>query len=104
MPRFVLVTQLDRWQRPELSFSDGEPIVPQIEQWAKYQKLGLSIHWKVDLAKRVKSALLANGANAVPAGNMEWERIFTRFLNIGDAVAAAPAAAPTTNGASKAAE
>jgi 5S rRNA maturation endonuclease (ribonuclease M5) len=56
----------------------GEPIVPQIEKWAKQGGANLLKGWKVDLAKRVKQMLL-DGAE-VPNETLEiWKSLFENF-------------------------
>lgn len=86
LPPKVLARELDRWQRdPSVQFETvnqtGQPIVPQIEAWAA--KHGVTLQkpgWKVELAKRVKERLLADGPGAIEAALMErWEKVFAAF-------------------------
>ena len=63
LPVEFLAGVVDRWQRrPDVLFADvvraGEPVVPQIEAWARAQGLELSTFWKVELAKLAKRGSL----------------------------------------------
>ncbi len=87
IPPDVLAQVVDRWQRgPELGFADtfqhGKPAIPQIEAWAKSNGTKLSSPaWKVELAKRVKQALLAKNARPLPAEYIVmWEKLFGAVL------------------------
>ena len=78
---------VDRWQRgPDNAFSDflviGKPIVPQIEVWAKSNKIELiAPAWKVELAKRVKQAMLAHNAKPIPDEFVKrWDSLFGALL------------------------
>jgi energy-coupling factor transporter ATP-binding protein EcfA2 len=86
LPPKVVARELDRWQRdPSVQFETviqaGQPIVPQIEAWAA--KHGVTLKkpgWKVELAKRVKERLLADGPGAIEVALMErWEKVFGAF-------------------------
>jgi hypothetical protein len=88
VPPQILAHQLDRWQRTaESSFADeieaGKPIIPQIEAWAKKNSIELpKPGWKVELAKRVKQQLLADGPNAVATDVLaHWAKLFHAFQN-----------------------
>lgn len=83
IPPEVIAQVLDRWQRgPEQAFADsfkeGKTIVPQIEQWAKSNDLTLAAPaWKVELAKRVKQALLGKVGKNISAEYLSrWEDWF----------------------------
>jgi energy-coupling factor transporter ATP-binding protein EcfA2 len=83
IPPEVIAQVLDRWQRgPEQAFADtwkeGQPIVPQIEQWAKANAVELvAPAWKVELAKRTKQALLGKAGKNLPEGYISrWEALF----------------------------
>lgn len=87
IPPDLLSQVLDRWQRgPEQAFADfyqaGKPIIPQIEAWAKNNGVVLVVPaWKVDLAKRVKQALLAKNAKPIAPEFLEkWEKLFSALL------------------------
>ena len=87
IPPDVLTQVVDRWQRgPEQSFADThrpeKPVIPQIEAWAKANGVTLaSPSWKVELAKRVKQALLSKNAKPIPADLMtKWETLFAALL------------------------
>lgn len=91
IPTDVLVRQLDRWQRAaEVPFADevqnGKPIVLQIEAWATKYKIELpKPGWKVELAKRVKQQLLADGPAAVANEVLDqWTRLFDAFSTTRD--------------------
>lgn len=86
IPAEFLVREIDKWQRgSDVQFADewkkGAPIVPQIEAWAARHKVELSKPgWKVELSKRVKQKLLAEGAESVtPDVLNSWERLFNAF-------------------------
>ncbi len=86
IPTSVIVRQLDRWQRnADMPFGDvveaGKPIIPQIEAWAERHSVKLpKPGWKVELAKRVKQQLLADGPNAVPTDVLDqWTALFRTF-------------------------
>jgi hypothetical protein len=86
IPPEVIARELDRWQRSaETPFADqmksGYPIVPQIEVWAAGQKINLpKPGWKVELAKRVKQKLLAEGPELVsPEVFDRWTSLFAAF-------------------------
>jgi len=89
IPPALIARELDRWQRgSNTPFADemksGEPIVPQIEAWATRHSVVLSKPgWKVELAKRVKQRLLADGPGAVEGNVLElWEKLFSAFQGI----------------------
>jgi hypothetical protein len=81
-PPDLVAREVDRTYRtPDISFAEtykpGSAIVPQIEAWAKEHKVDLVLGWKVELAKRVKTALLRQGASAVPQEFIDrWARLF----------------------------
>jgi hypothetical protein len=59
------------------TYREGSAIVPQMEVWAKDHKLDLALGWKVELAKKVKAALLRQGETAVSKEFIDrWERLF----------------------------
>ncbi|WP_433966580.1 AAA family ATPase [Tunturiibacter gelidiferens] len=87
IPGEVLAQVIDRWQRgPEVGFADsykaGTPIVPQIEAWAKANKIELNAPgWKVEVAKRTKQALLGKNAKPIATEYMKnWEALFATLL------------------------
>ena len=100
IPPELIARELDRWQRSaDIPFAEemklGVPIVPQIEAWAT--KLGLKLPkpgWKVELAKRVKQRLLAEGPQSVPLDVLgRWVKLFSTFQAAGNSTTP-PAAAP----------
>ena len=80
IPSEIVVRAVDRMIRdPELPFEGvhdaSKPIIPQIEAWAQENDATLEKGWKVELAKRVKGALLEGVV--VPPEILEiWLRIF----------------------------
>jgi predicted ATP-dependent endonuclease of OLD family len=92
LPPNLIAQQLDRWQRSaEVPFSEEleaeKPIVPQIEAWARMHNVSLeNPGWKVELAKRVKRQLLADGQNALGITKEmldDWARLFEKFQSLG---------------------
>lgn len=86
IPPELIARELDRWQRSaEVPFADvmktGMSIVPQIESWAEKEGIRLqNPGWKVELAKRVKRLLLAEGPKAVSKEVLErWAKLFDAF-------------------------
>jgi len=86
IPPEYLARQLDRWQRAaDVPFSDemksGEPIVPQIQTWAARHGVVLDPGgWKVELAKRVKSQILKDGAGSIAPSTLDrWTGLFAKF-------------------------
>lgn len=83
IPGDIIVKAVDRMIRePETPFESchdpNKPIVPQIAEWAAKGGAMLEKGWKVELAKRVKRALL-DGAT-VPEATLEvWQRLFYHF-------------------------
>lgn len=60
--------------------SNSKPIVPQVEAWAKQEKIELAQGWKVEVAKRVKTTLLSKGIGDVDDGLVQqWVNLFGRF-------------------------
>lgn len=61
------------------SLEGGKPIVPQIERYAQLHRIELPKGWKVDIAKRVKTALLRSKEDVL-AGAPEyldaWKKLF----------------------------
>jgi hypothetical protein len=86
IPVDVMVAAATRMFRgPDEDFSDfyrkGEPIVPQIEQYAKKNSIELDPGWKVDLARYVKARLLKAGSAGIDEATMErWKSLFTALL------------------------
>jgi energy-coupling factor transporter ATP-binding protein EcfA2 len=65
-------------------FSDqveaGKPLLPQAEAWAKQQGIELPTGWKVEVAKRVKSAMLVRGFKKVDDACLDrWKLLFDSF-------------------------
>ncbi len=78
----VGLPQVDRWFRgPEVEFADtvvaGKAVVPQLEAWAQAHGVALELGWKVELARRVKRALLNRRPGKIAPETLEmWERLF----------------------------
>jgi hypothetical protein len=100
IPPELIVRELDRWLRnSDVQFADeiqsGLPIVPQIEAWASRHKQELpKPGWKVELAKRVKQRILADGPEALSVDVLSrWEKLFVAFQEARSATKAAKATA-----------
>lgn len=85
MPVQLIIQVLDRLERrADTDFEDihrnGSPIVPQIKAWAEAEGFELRRDWKVQLALRVKSKLLAHPDNYVEPLHLDnWTAMFNRF-------------------------
>lgn len=86
IPAELIARELDRWLRSsDVPFAEemrsGAPIVPQIEAWATGHRLELpKPGWKVELAKRVKQRMLAEGPEALSLDvRARWEKLFVAF-------------------------
>jgi len=86
IPIEFISRQLDRWQRSaEKPFAEqakaGMPIVPQIEAWAKKNRIVLEVPgWKVELSKRVKRQMLSDGPSGIkPEVLNGWVKLFEAF-------------------------
>ncbi|QNI70870.1 AAA family ATPase [Cyanobium sp. NS01] len=83
IPAGIIAKIVDRMIRePETPFERrhdaNKPIVPQIEAWANEGGVALVKGWKVELAKRVKRALL--DCEPVPEATLQvWQNLFERF-------------------------
>lgn len=88
-PSQFLADEIDRMERgPDARLSDvvreGEPFVGQVEAWAKLQKVSLRPHWKVELAKRVKTRALTVGHAKFDDAVLEkWTVLFKAFAEKG---------------------
>lgn len=59
---------------------EGRPVVPQVEAWAKRERIDLPQGWKVDVAKRVKQTLLSRGIQDIDSELVNrWVRLFQDF-------------------------
>lgn len=82
IPQETIVSVLDRWQKSadhefETIAKPGQPIVPQIEAWAKAEGVKLEEGWKVELARRVKERLLSRGTKDIePEVIDRWSKLF----------------------------
>ncbi|MFK0376960.1 AAA family ATPase [Pandoraea sp. NPDC090278] len=85
IPHQRFVDGVDRvFRAAEQTFSDaalkGKPIVPQVEAWAKREGIELTLGWKVEVAKRVKTVSLSKGISDIDIDLIErWVRLFAKF-------------------------
>jgi hypothetical protein len=80
-PSDFLADVIDRWERrADTAFADvvkaGEPIVPQIEAWAKSQSVVLQQGWKVDVAREAKRRALSPAGKFDSATLDRWVMLF----------------------------
>jgi len=86
LPSSLLVQVLDRQERrADRDFEDvhdsGQPIVPQIKDWARNEGFELSHDWKVRLSLGVKDKLLTNIDRHIDEEMLDrWTSLFERFL------------------------
>lgn len=77
---------VDRWERgPEEPFADvvkpNQPLVGQVEAWAKRHGTSLADGWKVELAKRIKQQALTKGISAFGDKTIElWTKLFDDLI------------------------
>lgn len=81
MPYKLLANEMDRLYLHDEPFSDvvstAKAIVPQIKSWADAHGIGLQIGWKVELARRVKRALLNKGFADLDEDTLNvWQKLF----------------------------
>ena len=75
------------WGRiADVAFADvlkeGEPIVPQIEKWAKEQKVELYEGWKVDIAREAKRKALVPSFSFGQETLEKWGTLFDDLLTV----------------------
>jgi hypothetical protein len=59
----------------------GQPLVPQVEAWAKSQGVPLAQGWKVEIAKRAKHLGLSRGIAQFDQKTVEvWLKLFNDLL------------------------
>ncbi|MGY4437210.1 hypothetical protein ACVWWO_009687 [Bradyrhizobium sp. F1.13.1] len=80
-----LIGVVDRWgRRADVPFADvaqkGQPIVPQLEGWAKSQKIELYEGWKVDIAREVKRRALTSAVSFDQQVIETWGKLFDDIL------------------------
>jgi hypothetical protein len=86
-PQDFLVAAVDRWGRKaDVPFADvvksGEPIVPQIETWAKAQDVPLHDGWKVDVAREAKRRALESAKPIFDNATLDnWAKLFEDLLS-----------------------
>ncbi len=64
--------------------SIGQPIVPQIEAWAKTQSIALDDGWKVDVAREAKRRALAAKEGFDKSVLAKWKELFDDLLATGN--------------------
>ena len=85
IPNLIFAQTVDRiFRSVDQQFAEvmisGEPVVPQVEAWAKHEGIELYLGWKVDVAKRVKTIMLSRGIAEVDKGLIErWVKLFVEF-------------------------
>ncbi|TYO67682.1 AAA family ATPase [Bradyrhizobium hipponense] len=86
-PQSFMVAAIDRWGRKaDMLFADvvksGEPIVPQIEVWAKAQGVPLDDGWKVDVAREAKRRALESAKPLFDDATLSnWAKLFEDLLS-----------------------
>ena len=83
-PVAFLAEEIDRMERePETRLADvikdDTPFVDQVEEWATSQSIELAPHWKVALARRVKSRALQLGIDHFQPVVARWVDLFNAF-------------------------
>lgn len=82
IPTDVIASVVNRtYHSPDAPFANtiaaGQPIVGQIEAWAKTGNINLTPGWKVDLSKGVKQHLIEKGVAVVPDDYISrWKNLF----------------------------
>lgn len=63
-------------------FDESKPLVPQVKEYARANKIELPLGWKVNVAKQVKNRLLRKRRQDLPSEEdvQRWKRLFERFL------------------------
>lgn len=85
IPHQRFVEAVDRiFRASDQQFADvaskGAAIVPQVEAWAKRERINLEQGWKVEVAKRVKANMLSRGLDGIEGSLVEqWVQLFKRF-------------------------
>lgn len=86
IPSNLIIEVVDRlWRSSEVLFEDtykqGQPIIDQIEAWAKNEDIDLEDGWKVEISKEVKKRGLQRGVSTFDSAMLErWKSIFEWFL------------------------
>ena len=84
-PVGFFTSAVDRWGRnAETPFADvvkaGQPIIPQVESWAKSQGIDLYDGWKVDISREVKRRSLAPTSTFEATTIDLWGKLFDDLL------------------------
>ena len=82
IPLDILAREVDReFRGPEDRFEDvvaaGQPVLPQVEAWASANGIALELGWKVDIARKVKTALISRGHSKLSDDTLKvWTDLF----------------------------
>lgn len=87
MPVDLIISQSTRLffrsleQELEDNYSEGQPIIGQIEEFASESSINLEIGWKVELARQVKEKMSQQRIRSQIPDNLRetWQRIFKSF-------------------------
>jgi len=83
IPPDLIVKTIDRMFRGKNYFEDGyiknEPIVDQIESWAKNNSIVLELGWKVDLAREILNRSEKHFESIEPSIEKLWTEIFVKL-------------------------
>jgi hypothetical protein len=87
-PASFLAEIIDRIERrPEQQLVDvikpNAPFVPQVEAWAKANKIELEKHWKITLSLEAKRRSLQRGIGTFNSETVDrWIKLFTAFIEL----------------------
>lgn len=90
-PASFLAEIMDRIERrPDQQLADviepDTPFVPQVEAWAKSNKIALEKHWKIALSLEAKRRALQRGIDAFDKQTLDrWVKLFDAFIRLGQA-------------------
>lgn len=63
-------------------FVQGDPIIPQIEEFAKKHSVNLEVGWKVDVARVAKQRLLQQGTKIIDEDTkLLWKDLFEKMID-----------------------
>lgn len=83
IPANSLISIIDRQYRSEQYFEDfykvGEPIVDQIEAWAKKNSIDLGDGWKVEIARNVQNRFDKVMESVPEEMVMNWKKLFEKL-------------------------
>ncbi|TGD59898.1 hypothetical protein [Flavobacterium humi] len=85
MPFKSIATIIDRTYRCDNYFEDfhteGQPIVNQIEEWAKTNSITLNNGWKVEVAKSIQNRYDKIFETIDETLESKWETMFNKLAN-----------------------